>query len=380
MGQFVYVARMNEIITQDLPQSIPTELPPSDDGLLRDLWYFGALSADVKAGKHVRRMVLGDPVLIGRTPAGKVFAMRDICPHRLVPLSAGKQLDHNGTPTIECPYHGWRFDTDGVCQHMPSLVEGNPYDPQKVKVRHYPAYEAHGIIFVYVSSNPRFTGEAPIPPPDFGLRSTKPKFVVSQVFNAHMDNAVVGLMDPAHVGFVHNQWWWRPPSVGLREKEKQFVPRHQGWSIERHQPSGNSVAYRWIFGEKVTTEISFMLPGFRWEVVENDKSQFFTLTCLLPLNETQTLITQVTYWENAPLLNLMLPILPYLGKVFLDQDGTMVDLQNEGLKHQKSMLWIDDIDVQAKWYQRLKKEWRESLAEKREFKNPIVATKLKWRS
>ena len=84
-----------------------------------------------------------------------------------------------------------------------------------------------------------------------------------------MDNAVVGLMDPAHVPYVHNQWWWRPPSTGRKLKEKRFVPRERGWAIERHAPASNSLAYRMLFGGDVTTEISFMLPGFRWEVVEN---------------------------------------------------------------------------------------------------------------
>ena len=32
----------------------------------------------------------------------------------------------------------------------------------------------------------------------------------------------------------------------------------------------------------------------------------------------------------------------------------MVDLQNTGLAYGPTMLWIDDIDVQAKWYLKLK--------------------------
>lgn len=362
------------------PQIIDASIPKIEDQWLRDIWYFGAQSKELKPGKHIRRMVLGEPVLFGRTRAGDVFAMRDICPHRLVPLSAGRQLDHNGAPVIECPYHGWRFGTDGVCKHMPSLVDGSPYDPEKVKVRHYPTYEANGIVFVYVSSNPRFSGEPDLPPPDIGIRAAKPKFVVSQIFNANMDNAVVGLMDPAHVGFVHNQWWWRPPSMGLKVKEKQFVPMHHGWAIARHAPSGNSVGYRAIFGQDVTTEIRFMLPGFRWETVESGKSQLLTLTCLLPQTESETLIVQFTYWDNTPILNLLMPLLPSMVETFLNQDGRMVDLQNLGLKHQKNMLWIDDIDVQAKWYQRLKKEWQIAKSENRDFSNPIEPTKLKWRS
>ncbi len=87
-----------------------------------------------------------------------------------------------------------------------------------------------------------------------------------------MDDAVVGLMDPAHVPFVHNQWWWRPPSTGLRLKEKPFEPAERGWALARHKPSGNSLAYKALMGSDVTTEIVFQIPGFRWEVIEAKKS------------------------------------------------------------------------------------------------------------
>ncbi|MEM9054907.1 MAG: Rieske (2Fe-2S) protein, partial [Pseudomonadota bacterium] len=97
------------------------------EGWLTDSWYLGALSADIKAGTQVRRLILDQPIVMGRTEKGELFALRDICPHRLVPLSAGKQIDTDGEATIECPYHGWRFGTDGVCRHMPSVLEHNPY-------------------------------------------------------------------------------------------------------------------------------------------------------------------------------------------------------------------------------------------------------------
>ena len=107
----------------------------SEGLFLRDLWYMPALSASLKPGAMRREMLLGEPVLLGRDRAGRAFAMRDICPHRGVPLSAGKILAEN---TVECPYHGWRFRTDGVCSAIPSLVEGQEMDPAKIRVRNYP--------------------------------------------------------------------------------------------------------------------------------------------------------------------------------------------------------------------------------------------------
>jgi hypothetical protein len=58
----------------------------------------------------------------------------------------------------------------------------------------------------------------------------------------------------------------------------------------------------------------------------------------------------------------------------------MVNLQNEGLKYDPSLLWIDDADTQAKWYQQLKKEWLAHRAEKRPFVNPVKPATLKWTS
>jgi phenylpropionate dioxygenase-like ring-hydroxylating dioxygenase large terminal subunit len=93
-------------------------------GFLRDIWYFAALSGDLKPGKLQRYEVLGEPILLGRTRAGAVYALRDVCPHRAAPLSAGRLVaDAQGEALVECPYHGWRFRTDGVCAAIPSLVD-----------------------------------------------------------------------------------------------------------------------------------------------------------------------------------------------------------------------------------------------------------------
>ena len=67
-------------------------------------------------------------------------------------------------------------------------------------------------------------------------------------------------------------------------------------------------------------------------------------------------------------------------RAFLRQDAGMVNLQNEGLKYDPSLIWIDDADKQAKWYQQLKREWGAARAEGRTPVNPVEAVTLRWKS
>ncbi len=41
----------------------------------------------------------------------------DICPHRLAPLSEGRVDDKTGN--LMCSYHGWQFDSQGICTNIP---------------------------------------------------------------------------------------------------------------------------------------------------------------------------------------------------------------------------------------------------------------------
>src|ERR1700709_679481 len=92
-------------------------------GFLTDIWYFAGLASDLKPGALARQELLGEPVMLGRSNGGQLFALRDICPHRAAPLSAGRfHQETSGATTGQCPYHGWRFGLDGVCAAIPSPV------------------------------------------------------------------------------------------------------------------------------------------------------------------------------------------------------------------------------------------------------------------
>ncbi len=337
---------------------------------LREMWYYAVPGAALRVGRTLAKIMLGEPLLLGRARDGTIFALRDICPHRGIPLSDGR---FDGCE-VECCYHGWRFATDGHCTAIPSLTADQELDIARIRVKVYPAREVQGNVWVYFGDDP--AGAPDIPSlPDIGERG--PDLVESMRVPCAIDHAVVGLMDPAHGPFVHRAFWWRSRG-SIHEKAKAFGPSPFGFTMLRHAPSKNSQAYR-LLGGRRETEIAFRLPGVRIEHIRAGRHTLVNLTAVTPLTADETEVTNAIYW-TVPWLGVLKPLARYLARSFLDQDRRIIAKQREGLNYQPSLMLINDADTQAKWYYRLKQEYLRSRAEARPFVNPVKARTLRWRS
>ncbi len=337
---------------------------------LRDMWYYAIPGDALKPGKMQSKVLLGEPVVLGRAGDGSVFALRDICPHRGVPLSDGR---FDGKE-IECCYHGWRFDSHGHCTAIPSLVPDQSFDLGRIAVASYPAREVQGNIWVFFGSDPALAPEVPALP---GIGARGPNLYESVLLPSTIDNAVVGLIDPEHGPFVHRSWWWRQAG-SIHEKSKAFAASPFGFTMLRHAPSRNSNAYR-LLGGTPETEIIFRLPGIRIEHITVGGHVVVNLTAVTPLRAGETQVNNAIYW-NVPLLSVLKPLLrPYV-RTFLNQDRTIMVRQREGLKYDPPLALIDDADTQARWYYRLKTEYARATSERRPFVNPIKDRVLRWRS
>ena len=97
-------------------------------------WYPALRAETLRAGETATSLLLGIPLLVGRKTDGKLFAMRDLCPHRGIPLSAG-WFDGE---TVMCKYHGWRFEPcSGRCEEIPSLTDADTLDATKIFAASY---------------------------------------------------------------------------------------------------------------------------------------------------------------------------------------------------------------------------------------------------
>lgn len=343
-------------------------------GFLKNVWYVGLPSADLGINKMKSLVIMKEPIVFYRDSKGKASALRDICPHRGIPLSYGRVVNDQ----VECPYHGWKFDCSGTCTDIPSMVPEQNFDPTKIKVRSYPVHEAQGLIWVFIGERGVEPTDAPkIPVMKAFPNDVKPKLTYIVNFPCHVDHAVIGLMDPAHGPYVHKSWFWRSEKTML-EKKKKFGPVDYGFQMIRHRPSKNSKAYK-ILGGTPTTEITFTLPCVRVEHIEVGARNFYSFTALTPVDEKNTRITQLAYWD-IPWLSLLKPAIHVFSKTFLGQDMDAVTKQQDGLKFDPSLMLVKDADTQAKWYYALKTEFHAHQEEKRAFVHPVKETELCWRS
>jgi phenylpropionate dioxygenase-like ring-hydroxylating dioxygenase large terminal subunit len=341
-------------------------------------WYPALRAAELAKGGTAVTTLLGIPMLLGRKSDGALFAMRDLCPHRGIPLSAG-WFDGE---TVQCKYHGWRFEPcGGQCVEIPSLTSHDSLEPTKIFANSFPVVERDGYAWVYVppAGAGRVVDLAALPMvpelPKFGARFRSAHLTADLPCN--VDHGIIGLMDPAHGPFVHRAWWWRS-AASIHEKTKRFEPIPEGFRMSAHAPSSNSAPYK-LLGKPVTT-IDFVLPNRRFETIvaeKNGKKRWFaSLTTVTPVTASTCRIDVLAAWDIAYYVPFVTPIAKYFGALFVEQDQQTMIEQARGLRSNPGLMLIDDGDKPAKWYFALKQRRLKGEGE-----HPLSGpVELHWRS
>ncbi|MBU6252925.1 MAG: aromatic ring-hydroxylating dioxygenase subunit alpha [Alphaproteobacteria bacterium] len=109
---------------------------------VQNAWYVAAWDGDV-GRTPLARTICGQPVMLYRKLDGSPVAMRDACPHRLLPLSMGlKEGD-----SIRCRYHGLKLGADGVAEEMPIRTDAVN---KRICVETFPIVERHRFLWIWM--------------------------------------------------------------------------------------------------------------------------------------------------------------------------------------------------------------------------------------
>jgi len=144
--------------------------------------------------------ILGQKYAVWEAGNGQWSVVLDACPHRLAPLSQGRVDADSGC--LECPYHGWQFDSTGACTKIP---QGTPETTTKAGATTLPSMVCGDLIWAFFSAaQTGERGSIDETPWDLYpyLSDTMNKTFYHRELAYSWDVLVENFMDPAHIPFA----------------------------------------------------------------------------------------------------------------------------------------------------------------------------------
>ena len=230
---------------------------------LRWFWHPVSYSKDL-GDQPVGVTLMGQKLVIVRLGA-ELSAMDDLCAHRGSALSLGTVL--NGCE-LQCPYHGWRYNSRGevtLAPQRPDLA-----GQLNAKVRTYNVAEKYGMIWVCLEDEPYY----PLPDyPEWEKDGLQHVAVDITDWDASSARRVENYTDYSHFAILHDGY--------LGDSTVPEVPAHQVWRednrLENLQSRDELVRVpvdTAAWGGKELPEEPYIKFAIDWRV-------FMPLTCVL---------------------------------------------------------------------------------------------------
>jgi phenylpropionate dioxygenase-like ring-hydroxylating dioxygenase large terminal subunit len=164
-------------------------------------WYQVSFSDDLTPGQVLPKRYFGEDLVLFRTESGEARLLAAHCAH------LGAHLGHGGVITgesISCPFHGWRFDGQGVCLEVP-YAKKRPAVVGRQCLRTWHIHEANRTIFAWYHPQGR--------PPAFPIEEIadfadnvatwSPLFKRRWTVKCHIQETHENIIDQAHFKIVH---------------------------------------------------------------------------------------------------------------------------------------------------------------------------------
>lgn len=157
-------------------------------------WYVAGWDYEIDR-KPLARTICGKPIMLYRRFDRSIVAMRDACPHRLLPLSMGIKEGDN----IRCRYHGLLLDSHGQGIEMP--LKGDAV-VRSACVQTYPVVERHRFVWVWIGDEEKAD---PMLIPNFWPCSDPAWTFDGGYYHINADYRLMidNLMDLTHETYVH---------------------------------------------------------------------------------------------------------------------------------------------------------------------------------
>jgi len=287
-------------------------------------YFYVACLAEELGAAPLARTIAGIPVVVFRSN-GRAAALVDRCPHRNVPLSLGRVLPDG---RLECPYHGWQFDCEGVCQKIPGLIEDGAARERRAEA--CAVREQDGL--VWVCPEPGVTPEMPpFDLPSFGDDYSR---IVRRVeaegtLHATLENA----LDVPHTAFLHRGLFRGGKKNQIRAVVRRFPDRVETEYVGEPRPSG--LAGKILSPASGTIEHSdrFFLPSVAQVEYKLGQNTHFLVTALCtPVSDFHTVLYGVASFKTPFPKQVVRAVLEPVALKIFGQDRAMLKAQTENVK------------------------------------------------
>ena len=200
-----------------------------------NFWYPIIRSEDLATDKPEKVKVLGVNLVVFRDEEGNAAVLSDTCVHRGGSLggawSAGPAVPRMVNGCVVCPYHGWEFDSDGVCQNIPSIGYGKK-PPARAKVDAYPVQEKYGIVFAFLGDLPEEERPPLLEVEEYDDPNWRANSVLVLEIDYYYERSIENALDPAHNEFVHPTHGFTAMNRDTYHVREYDVEDHlQGWGM-----------------------------------------------------------------------------------------------------------------------------------------------------
>lgn len=293
--------------------------------MLRGHWYIACRSGQIANGP-VARTIVGEPLVVFRSPSGEAAALIDRCAHRNLALSRGT-ITADG---LRCAYHGWAWGADGHCTRIPAACGG---DCQTIRVKSYKVREQQEMIWVWLAGegNPLPDREPPLFPHlgEPGWRH----FFMERTFEADAFHCVENFLDVPHTAHVH-----RGLFRGGESKEIEIeITSGEDWIAAEFL--GEERMDSWIGkllvpdGSRIRHVDRFQLPYVtRVDYQMSEKRQYVVMSQCTPEGPERTRVFTYLAFRFVPLGGMIQLVFQPFAGVILNQDVEVLRQQTEDLR------------------------------------------------
>ncbi|WP_371525604.1 aromatic ring-hydroxylating dioxygenase subunit alpha [Streptomyces sp. NBC_01283] len=261
--------------------------------MIPNQWYPILDAKEVKNDAPLGTRRLGEELVLWRDIDGNLVCQGARCPHKGANLAHGRMKGNS----VECPYHGFRFGSDGACKAIPAMG-ANARIPGSLKVPTYPVREKFGLVWMWWGEE---RAEADLPDIQAPREITENgKLYSTQRWTrpVHYTRYIESLLEFYHVTYVHRDHWFNyidylllygtPSKFGLDGKERYLAAT----KIANHhvETEGQTIRYSFDHCEEADPTnsthyvITFTFPCMVHVVTE----QFESTSWLVPIDDTHT--------------------------------------------------------------------------------------------